>query len=79
MKLTIKETRKIIHEMVFLEHGLYQLNDQGASILNVKLRKDRVIYDVVLYDYNRDEISRQNNVEVSIKDIEKFQKEQIHV
>lgn len=74
--LSIKEVRKIIHEKVSLENGLYQLNDQGASIRNVRLRKDRVIYDVILFDYDGDKSSRQNNVETSLKDIENFQKEQ---
>lgn len=76
MPTTIKKARKIIHEMVSLEYGLYQLNDQGASIRNVRLRKDRVIYDVILFDYDGDKSSRQNNVETSLKDIENFQKEQ---
>jgi tRNA pseudouridine-54 N-methylase len=72
----IAKIRESLHEMVSLEHGLYRLNDQGASIRNVKLRKDRIIYDVVLFDYSDNSSSRHNGVETSFEELESFQKEQ---
>ena len=67
--MTLKEA---IETMEYYANGYSRLSGYGVRALNVRERKDDVVADVILYDYNDNKQERYNKCKYSKKGLEEI-------
>jgi len=73
--MNTKEARTLVRDYEEVQSGINRLSDCGVQVVNVRVRKTKVVADVIHLDYTEKTTKRTNDVEFPIADLENFRKQ----
>lgn len=76
-QLAMPEAKELVREFESAQSGIEHLADAGILVKNVRVRKEKVIADVLHLDYTENSHERFNDVEYPIQELVDFHNKRI--